>query len=87
MVQGYPGTLRVPSGKTAPMGKQAGSRGESAELSSLATALEELTKRLSEMAESLAGTEHDSLASDLFSVERSLQAGHRRLTKVVEGLT
>jgi hypothetical protein len=50
-----------------------------AELSSLTTALDELTSRVAAIAESLAGTEDDLLASDLFEVERSLREAIRRL--------
>jgi hypothetical protein len=56
------------------------------ELSSLATALEDLTKRVTAMAESLADTEADWAAQDLFAVERSLRAGHRRLATLNERL-
>ena len=50
-----------------------------AELSSLTTALDELTSRVAAIAEPLAGTEDDLLASDLFEVERSLREAVRRL--------
>jgi hypothetical protein len=56
------------------------------ELSSLATALEDLTKRVTAIAESLANTQADWAAQDLFAVERSLRAGHRRLTTLNERL-
>ena len=51
----------------------------SPELSSMATALEDLTKRVTAIAESLANTQADWVAQDLFAVERSLGAAHRRL--------
>ena len=50
-----------------------------AELSSLTTALDELTSRVVAIAEPLAGTADDSLANDLFEVERSLREAIRRL--------
>jgi hypothetical protein len=50
-----------------------------AELSSLTTALDELTGRVAAIAEPLAGTDDDSLASALFEVERSLREAVRRL--------
>ncbi len=56
------------------------------ELSSLATALEDLTKRITTIAESLANTQSDWAAQDLFAVERSLRAGHRRLATLNERL-
>ena len=54
-----------------------------AELSSLATALDDLTKRVSTLAEGLANEQQD-LATELFEVERSLNGARRRLRKVVE---
>jgi hypothetical protein len=56
------------------------------ELSSLATALEDLTRRVTTIAESLANTQADWAAQDLFAVERSLRAGHRRLATLNERL-
>ena len=50
-----------------------------AELSSLTTALDELTGRVAAIAEPLAGTDDDALASALFEVERSLREAVRRL--------
>ena len=49
------------------------------ELSSMATALDDLTRRVTAIAESLANTQADWVAQELFAVERSLGAGHRRL--------
>ncbi len=57
-----------------------------AQLSSVATALAELTARLSTLAESLAQTSNDELANGLFEVERSLTTAGRRLDKVVDDL-
>ena len=54
------------------------------ELSSLATALDDLTRRITAIAESLANTQADWAAQDLFAVERSLRAGHRRLATLTE---
>ena len=56
------------------------------ELSSINTALEGLTQRITSLAESLAGTERDDQAAALFEVERSLQTARRRLEKVVSAL-
>ena len=50
------------------------------ELSSVATALEDLSKRVTAIAEGLAHTDADWVAQDLFAVERSLLAAYRRLT-------
>jgi hypothetical protein len=55
-----------------------------AELSSLATALEDLTRRVTSMADGLANEQQD-LATELYEVERSLNGAQRRLRKVVEG--
>ncbi len=55
-----------------------------AELSSLATALDDLTHRVTSLAEGLANEQQD-LATELFEVERSLNGARRRLRKVVEG--
>jgi hypothetical protein len=52
-----------------------------AELSSLNTALEDIVRRVVAIAEPIAGTVDDALASDLFEVERSLQEANRRLTR------
>ena len=56
----------------------------SAELSSLATALEELTTRITAIADLYAGDRRDELAADLYSVERALAGATRRLTKVID---
>ena len=56
------------------------------ELSSIATALEELVRRVTAMAEGLANTQADWVAQDLFAVERSLGAASRRLTALNERL-
>ncbi len=54
------------------------------ELSSVSTALDELTKRLSAMADASAGGEED-LSVELFEIERSLRGAQRRLQKLVTG--
>ncbi len=56
------------------------------ELSSVATALEDLRRRVTAMAEGLANTQADWAAQDLFAVERSLNAAHRRLGTLNERL-
>ena len=58
----------------------------SAELSSMSTALEELARRVTVMAEGLANTPADWVAQDLFAVERSLGAARRRLTGLTDRL-
>ena len=56
-----------------------------AELSSVATALDELTRRLTGIAERLSAARDQSAAAELFEVERSLQGAQRRLAKLVNG--
>lgn len=56
------------------------------ELSSIATALEDLVRRVTAMGEGLANTQADWVAQDLFAVERSLGAASRRLTTLNERL-
>jgi hypothetical protein len=57
-----------------------------AELSSVASALVDLTARVSKFATDLDRPESEDLAVDLFEVERSLLAASRRLTRVVARL-
>ncbi|MDP9404241.1 MAG: hypothetical protein M3P85_13150 [Actinomycetota bacterium] len=54
-----------------------------AELSSIATALEELSKRVTAIAESCAGARRDDLAAELYRVERALGTASRTLARVV----
>jgi hypothetical protein len=54
------------------------------ELSSVSTALDELTTRLSRMADASAGEESD-ISVELFEIERSLRGAQRRLQKLVAG--
>jgi hypothetical protein len=54
------------------------------ELSSVSTALDELTKRLSTMADASAGEQSD-MSVELFEIERSLRGAQRRLQKLVSG--
>jgi hypothetical protein len=56
------------------------------QLSSVATSLNELTERLTAIAESMVGTERDDLALALFDVERTLRSAGRRLDRVVDAL-
>ena len=54
----------------------------SAELSSLATALDELTRRVTALAEQARAREEDDLAAELFGVERALTGALRRLGRL-----
>ena len=57
-----------------------------AELSSVATALGELTARVAGLAEELARDARDDLATALYEVERSLGAAGRRRESMVDEL-
>jgi len=52
------------------------------ELSSLASSLEELTKRLTVIAEAASDSQMEDLATELFGVERSLTGALRRLRRL-----
>ncbi|MDQ3757429.1 MAG: hypothetical protein M3394_06250 [Actinomycetota bacterium] len=54
-----------------------------AELSSVSTALEELTRRVAAIAEVYQRAKREDLAADLFAVESLLDTARRRLAKVV----
>ncbi|HET9443462.1 MAG TPA: hypothetical protein VFO65_09065 [Acidimicrobiales bacterium] len=56
-----------------------------AELSSLATALDDLTRRVTAIAEGYARSSRDDLATELYQVERALVGARRGLAKVVDG--
>ncbi|CAN5783776.1 hypothetical protein BH23ACT1_BH23ACT1_05710 [soil metagenome] len=56
------------------------------ELSSSATALGDLTRQVTTIAEGLERTDRDDLAKELFEAERALLAAGRRLAKVVDAL-
>lgn len=55
-----------------------------AELSSLATALDELAGRITRLAGDLRGAEAESLGPALYEVERTLLSAGRRLARVVD---
>jgi hypothetical protein len=55
-----------------------------AELSSLATALDELTGRVTSIADDLSGSRRDDVAVELFEVERALVGARRRLGRILE---
>jgi hypothetical protein len=54
------------------------------ELSSLASALEDLTKRIADIAEHYGRVDRDDLAAELYAAERAIIGARRRLTKVIE---
>jgi hypothetical protein len=55
-----------------------------AELSSVSTGLEELVKRVTDIADGLGAQERDRLGPDLYEVERTLRAAERRLRRVID---
>ena len=57
-----------------------------AQLSSVATTLDELTQRVTAAADHYQGVAKEDLASELYEVERALQAAGRRLGNVVTRL-
>ena len=59
---------------------------ERATLSSAVTSLDELVARITGVADSMHRAGDESLASDLFEVERSLRMAQRRLTVVTRRL-
>jgi Mg2+ and Co2+ transporter CorA len=50
-----------------------------AHLSSLSTALDDLTDRITALADGYQGSPREDVAADLYDVERNLQAANRRL--------
>lgn len=56
-----------------------------AELSSVTTTLDELTNRVAGIAESSAAADDtDTLATELYEVERVLRGAHRRLVRILD---
>lgn len=56
------------------------------QLSSVSTALSELTERVTALAESLSSSQREDLAAALYEVERALTSAGRRLDQVVAEL-
>lgn len=54
-----------------------------AELSSVSSALDDLTRRVASIAEAYQAAARDDMAGDLFTVEGMLDTARRRLEKVV----
>tara|TARA_B100001250_G_scaffold385270_1_gene380863 strand:+ start:3975 stop:4169 length:195 start_codon:yes stop_codon:yes gene_type:complete len=57
-----------------------------AELSSLETAIRELSDRITAAADELLGTKEEAAALDLYEVERNLKTAQRRISKAASGL-
>jgi len=58
----------------------------SAELSSLATALDELTRRVTVHADAAQSAKDEETAKELFAVERALDSANRRLARLAATL-
>ncbi|MBV8235841.1 MAG: hypothetical protein JO085_11875 [Acidimicrobiia bacterium] len=58
---------------------------DDAELSSITTALDELRRRITTLAERNAGSDDETLAQGLFDVERTLGEALRRLARLGTG--
>jgi hypothetical protein len=56
---------------------------DAAALSSLSTALDDLTKRITTLADAYQTSPREDVAADLYEVERNLQAAARRLKAVL----
>ena len=56
---------------------------DTAQLSSLSSALEELSRRVTQMADEYQGSPREDVAADLYEVERHLMAAARRLKGVL----
>lgn len=56
----------------------------SAELSSIASSLEQLSSRVGAMGESAKAEKREDVAGELFAVERSLSSAGRRITRLLE---
>lgn len=59
---------------------------DAAHLSSLSTAIDELTQRITSLADSYQASPREDVASDLYEVERNLQAAARRLKTLLARL-
>ena len=54
------------------------------QLSTIASSLDDLTRRITELADSRAARPDDDVASELYEVERALQHASRRLQRLIE---
>ena len=59
---------------------------DAAHLSSLSSALGDLTDRITVLADGYQTSPREDVAADLYEVERHLQAAHRRLRALVDKL-
>ncbi|HEY9555135.1 MAG TPA: hypothetical protein VIR58_00285 [Acidimicrobiales bacterium] len=56
---------------------------DAAQLSALSTALDDLTTRITGLADGYQGSPREDVAADLFDVERNLRAASRRLSALL----
>ncbi len=57
---------------------------DTAQLSSLTTALDDLSQRVTALADQYQGSPREDAAADLYEVERHLVAAHRRLQALLD---
>ncbi len=76
----------APTRKAVPRHVMIGSM-SAAELSSLATALDELTRRVTEHADAAQESEDEETARELFAIERALNGANRRLSRLATALS
>jgi hypothetical protein len=55
-----------------------------AELSAIATSIDELLRRVSAIADEVSREHEEALSTELYEVERSLGVARRRLTRLIE---
>ena len=73
-----------PFGDRPVPGHDAAVSSAAAELSSVATALEELARRVTAIADAYAGAERDDVANELYRVEQALATAQRSVARVVD---
>ncbi|HEY2813165.1 MAG TPA: hypothetical protein VGJ03_06865 [Acidimicrobiales bacterium] len=54
------------------------------QLSTIANSLDDLTRRITDIADTRADRPDDDVASELYEVERTLQHASRRLQRIIE---
>lgn len=59
---------------------------DAAQLSSLSSALDDLTGRVTALADSLGGSPREDVAATLYEVERNLQAASTRMRQLLRSL-
>ena len=67
------------------MGQDAGVPIDRSELSSLTALIEQVTDRITKMADQAAMAKEDGIATELFAIERALTGAKRRLVRFLGG--